>query len=209
MPSKHTTLLPPPVTYNGVLEHTIQNIDHAQGCSGRSRIPVGEVRRPDDQGKWNQLQRSSSSTRTIISNSALHSQNPPDGMSPANESEIVPETPLQGMHQPTSNNTDRLEEVLADRRQLVDDLNASTALVNNLRVRCEIQQADLARCNAALDSCQQDAKIKIEQALHEKARWLITSCASLGMSAVYIGWCWINRVEMEFIKTRRREMFGL
>lgn len=212
MPPKQPSLLPPPVTHDGVLDRTLQNLDLAQGSTAHLRIPVSEVRRPDDHGTWKRIYASAplaSRTDTIISDSAARSRSSLDDMAPANMHDVVPETPLHGPEPVATNDRDRLEQITVDRRRLVDDLNASTALIKNLRLRCQIHEADLARCKASLDSCRIDADTKINQALKDRMVWLITTCASLGMSAVYIGWCWVNRAEFEYIQRRRREMFGL
>ena len=213
MPPKRYSLLPPPVTYGGTLERTIQSLDQAHGYTAHTRLPVSEVRRPDDHGDWDGLYTSSPSTSgtstTVISDSAYRSRSPLEEMPPANMSDIVHETPAQAPPLPAINVSDRLDQVSESRRRLVDDLVASTALVNNLRVRCDIHQADLARCKADLASQKIEADEKIKQASKDMMTWLITSCASLGMSVVYVGWCWVNRVEFEYIQRRRREMFGL
>lgn len=212
MPSERSTLLPPPVPYNGVLDGTIQNLDQAHGYTAHTRVPVNEVRRPDHLGDWKGINTPSllrGKASTVISNSAARSRSPLDDMPPAHIPDIVPETPMPGLEPLAMNVVDRLEQITVDRRRLVDDLNASTALVKNLRLRCDIHEADLVRYKAALKSQEVESDAKVKQVMKDRTTWILTSCASLGISAAYVGWCWVNRVEFEYIQRRRREMFGL
>lgn len=88
---------------------------------------------------------------------------------------------------------------------LTADLIRSTALLHNLRARNAILSADLAR--AADSMAERGSQADAEKRC--KTRWAVTAFCSFALWAVYLVWCWYMRVEFEYIRRRRGEVFGL
>ena len=84
------------------------------------------------------------------------------------------------------------------RASLTRDLTTSTALVENLRLRNSVLEADLAR--------QED---KATRMLSSRAKWMVIALVALLLGVIYSSWCRYMSVEMEYIRERREnEFFG-
>lgn len=92
---------------------------------------------------------------------------------------------------------------------LTTNLNESTTLLRNLQTRNAILSADLARATASL--AQQEAKtgLLLAEQSRRKVGWGFAAVGWVLVWLVYVAWCWVMRVEFEYIRRRRSEVFGL
>lgn len=92
---------------------------------------------------------------------------------------------------------------------LTSDLAASTTLLQSLRTRNSILVDDLARAAQSLLRHEGKAGKELSNERSSKVKWMIAATCSLAVWAVYVWWCWYMRVEFEYIRKRRGEVFGV
>lgn len=92
---------------------------------------------------------------------------------------------------------------------LTSDLAASTTLLQSLRTRNSILVDDLARATQSLSSHEGKVGKTLSNERSSKIKWMIAATCSLAIWAVYVWWCWYMRVEFEYIRKRRGEVFGI
>lgn len=175
-----TSSMPPPLqTYNSVLGRTIHNIEQAQG------IEICHATMRDI------LQASDTEQADMIS---LPSTSDMNGSSPS--------LPDSSADVATASN-----DLAA--RSLISDLNSSTALLRNLRLRNSILAADLARAINSLTQHEDKSAAILLIESRKRVKWMMAAVFSLALWAAYLWWCWYMRVEFEYIRKRRGEVFGV
>lgn len=174
--------MPPPIQLDSdVLDRTIRNIEQAQG----------RVRRHTTTADILQAQSSNRSDVVSLSSSSMH------GAAPAVNIDDVA----------ASISSPRIE--VKTRINLTSDLAASTTLLQSLRTRNSVLVADLARATLSLQEHEGSTIKLLLRARRSRARWMAVAISSLWIWVLYLMWCWHMRVEFEYIRTRRREVFGL
>jgi hypothetical protein len=176
--------MPPPLqTYNSVLGRTIHNIEQAQGTE-IYHATMSDIFRVDDTEQAEMISLQSTSDMNVA-----NSPPPSDGSADAT---------------PAPNG-------LAT-KGLISDLNCSTALLRNLRVRNSILAADLSRATASLSRREEKEAIATAALLliesRRRIKWMATAAFTFALWVVYLLWCWYMRVEFEYIRQRRGEVFG-
>ena len=130
----------------------------------------------------------------------------------SNEAELasLPSTGMAGLA-PTSVNIDDPAANIPSLApiNLTSDLAASTTLLQSLRVRNSILVADLARAMQSLQHHEEKAIKVLSLIRRSRAKWMIAAVCSLMIWMVYLWWCWNMRVEFQYIRKRRGEVFGL
>lgn len=92
---------------------------------------------------------------------------------------------------------------------LTSDLTASTTLLQNLRVRNSILVADLTRATLSLQRHEGSTIKLLSRVRRSRAKWMAVAIFSIAIWVLYLWWCWHMRVEFEYIRKRRRDVFGL
>lgn len=128
-------------------------------------------------------------------NSTRHYATARDVLRPASDAEDPPAAPTMASPPPQP----------PVPTNLTTDLIRSTALLHNLRARNAILSADLARASDSM--AERESKADAEKRC--KTRWAVTAFCSFALWAVYLVWCWYMRLEFEYIRRRRGDMFGL
>jgi hypothetical protein len=172
---------PPPQLYGDVLDRTIRSLEQAQGHV-RHRTTAAQILQPPTSDK---------PELALLS---------PTGM--------VEHASAVGVHA-TAASIPSLQVEANTPYNLISDLAASTTLLKSLRTRNSILVADLAR---ALDSLQQHegkAFKLLSGVCRSRTKWMAAAIFSLAIWMVYLWWCWYMRVEFEYIRKRRGEVFGL
>ncbi|KAK6437291.1 hypothetical protein LTR95_006520 [Oleoguttula sp. CCFEE 5521] len=141
-----------------------------------------------------------------------------NGMNNNCETLRVPDTQLPPPAPPT---IIRKDSTVA---RLTTSLNASTALLNSLRTRNEIYAADLERLNSLNDfqprpSASRAARLcgkrrticiaRLRGESRGKKGWMWAALGSLAVWGVGATWVLGNGVEMEYVRRRRRVLYGL
>lgn len=93
-------------------------------------------------------------------------------------------------------------------RNLISDLTSSTTLLRNLRLRNSILVADLARTTDSLTRHDEETAAVLLIESRRRVRWMVAAAFSFALWAAYLWWCWYMRVEFEYIRKRRGEVFG-
>jgi hypothetical protein len=177
--SKNT--MPPPQLCNTVLARTIRNIEQAQGLI-RHHTTTGDL-----------LQASPDEQPELISLSSSDMAGPAPTVGSSEAATNVAPTPEQG-HPPIN---------------LTSDLAASTTLLQSLRTRNLILAADLARTTQSLLHHEGLAGKALSSERNRRVKWTIAATCSLATWAAYLWWCWHMRVEFEYVRKRRGEVFGI
>ena len=94
-------------------------------------------------------------------------------------------------------------------RSLISDLNSSTALLQNLRLRNNILVADLAHATDSLTRHDEKTEAVFLIESQRRVRWMVAAAFSFALWVVHLWWCWYMRVEFEYIRKRRGDFFGL
>lgn len=92
---------------------------------------------------------------------------------------------------------------------LTSDLAESTTLLQSLRVRNNILIDDLARATLSLQQHEGSTTKSLSKLHRGRAKWMVAAIFSFAIWVVYLWWCWYMRVEFEYIRRRRAEVFGL
>ena len=92
---------------------------------------------------------------------------------------------------------------------LTSDLAASTTLLQSLRVRNTILIDDLARATLSLQQHEGTATKLLFKVHRSRAKWTAAAIVSFAIWVAYLWWCWYMRVEFEYIRRRRAEVFRL
>jgi hypothetical protein len=180
-PPEKKAMPPPPQLGTDVLDRTIRNIEQAQGRA-RHHTTAADV-----------LQAKASNESDLVS---LPSSDMP-GVVPAVGSDDAPasvSSPQIKANTPIN---------------LTSDLVASTTLLQSLRVRNSILVADLARVTLSLEQHDGTTSKLLSRVYRSKAKWKVATICSLTVWLMYLWWCWSMRVEFEYIRKRRGEVFGL
>jgi len=172
--------MPPTLhTYNSVLDRTIHNIEQAQGLDVY-HATMSDIFRADDTEQAEMV--------SLPSTSNEDANTPP----------------------PSEGST---EAVIALPRPeiatLVSDLNCSTALLRNLRTRNAILAADLARVTVSLTRHEEKTAAVLVVESRRRVKWMLTAAFTFALWMFYLLWCWYMRVEIEYIRKRRGEFFGI
>lgn len=170
-------------SYNNVLHRTVRNLEQAQGVV-RRRATVAE------------LLQTHASEETNLSNP------PPESASMANDAQSLASSA------DADTDTSPTPAVPAP-INLTADLTASTALLQNLRTRNSILAADLGRITTTLTSCEQIAAKALSDESRSRTRWMFAAAGMFGVWVAYLWWCWYMRVEFEYMRKRRGEVFGV
>ncbi|KAM0705991.1 hypothetical protein Q7P35_007351 [Cladosporium inversicolor] len=170
---------PPPQLGNDVLDRTIRNIEQAQGLS-RHHISAADI-----------LQAQASNEPDLVSLPSSGIPGAPDNVDDTGASITSPQIEVNAPINLTS------------------DLAASTTLLQSLRVRNSILVADLARATHSLQQHEGSTTKLLSRVRRSKAKWMAVAIFSLAIWVVYSWWCWYMRVEFEYIRKRRGEVFGL
>jgi len=174
--------MPPPLELNGdVLDRTIRNIEQAQGRSRHQTTAADILQAPA-----------------------------------GNEPELVslPSTGMAG-RAPTANVDDNAASISSLQIEintpinLTSDLVASTTQLRSLRVRNSILVADLARATLSLQQHEGSTTKLLSRVRRSRVKWMSAAICSLTIWMMYLWWCWYMRVEFEYIRKRREEVFGL
>jgi hypothetical protein len=173
--------MPPPQLCDTVLARTIRNVEQAHGLDRHHATAFDVLRASPDE--LPELISLSSSDMAGPAPTATTSDVPTD----------VAPAPEQG-HPPIN---------------LTSDLAASTTLLQSLRTRNSILAADLARATHSLLHHQVTAGRVLSSERSRRVKWTIAATCSLATWAVYLWWCWHMRVEFEYIRKRRGEVFGV
>jgi hypothetical protein len=182
----HTSLsearssMPPLQTYNSVLSRTVQNLEQAQGTP-IYHATMSDIFRVDDTEQADVI--------SLPSTSDENDNTPP----PSDGSEQEAVTGSNGLATAT----------------LISDLNCSTALLRNLRVRNSIITADLARANTSLTSHEEKTAGILLIESRRRVKWMATAGFTFALWTAYLLWCWYMSVEFQYIRKRRAEVFGL
>jgi hypothetical protein len=173
--------MPPPQLCNTVLARTIRNIEQAQGFNRHHVTAVDALRAsPDEQ----------------------------PGLVSLSSSDMAGPAPAAGTSDDATNAVPAPEQSLA-RISLTSDLAASTTLLQSLRTRNSILAADLARATQTLLRHEGSAGKALSSERSRRVKWTIAATCSLATWLVYIWWCWHMRVELQYIRKRRKEVFGI
>jgi len=174
--------MPPPPDLDGdVLDRTIRNIEQAQGLS-RHHTTAADI-----------LQVPASGEPELVS---------------------LPSTGMAG-RAPTATVDDNAASISSPQIEinapinLTSDLAASTTLLQSLRIRNSILVADLARATLSLQQHEGTATKLLSKVHRSRIKWMGAAICSLTMWMMYLWWCWYMRVEFEYIRKRREEVFGL
>lgn len=178
---KESAMPPPTQLDDDVLVRTIRNIEQAQGHS-RHRTTTANI-----------LQAHASNGSDLVS---LPSSGVPGAVPPVNIYDTGASMPPPQV------------EVSAP-IHLTSDLAASTALLQSLRTRNSILVADLARVTLSLQQHEGSTIKLLSRARRSRAKWMVVAIFSLAIWILYLWWCWHMRVEFEYIRKRRSEVFGL
>ena len=174
--------MPPPLQLDtDVLDRTIRNIEQAQGHS-RHHTTAADI-----------LQAQANNEPDLVS---LPSSDMP-GAIPA----------VGGDDAPASISSLQVE--INRPINLTSDLVASTTLLQSLRVRNSILVADLARVTLSLQQHDGTTAKLLSRVHRSKTKWKIATICSLTIWLVYLWWCRYMRVEFEYIRKRRGEVYGL
>ena len=92
---------------------------------------------------------------------------------------------------------------------LTSDLAASTTLLQSLRVRNNILIDDLARATLSLQQHESTATKLLFKVHRSRAKWMAAAIVSFAVWVAYLWWCWYMRVEFQYIRRRRAEVFRL
>jgi hypothetical protein len=180
-PPEKKAMPPLPDLGNGVLDRTIRNIEQAQGHA-RHHTTAADILR---------AQASNEADLVSLPLSGMPGADPAVGGNdaPANASslQIQTKTPID----------------------LTSDLAASTTLLQSLCIRNSILVADIARVTLSLQQRDGTTSKLLSRLRRSKAKWKIATICSLTIWLVYLWWCWYMRVEFEYIRRRRGEVFGL
>jgi hypothetical protein len=180
-PPEKKAMPPPPVFDGDVLDRTIRNIEQGQGRS-RHHTSAADI-----------LQAPVSNAPEFVS---------------------LPSTGMAG-RAPTANVDDNAASISSPQIEintpinLTSDLAASTTLLQSLRTRNSILVADLARATLSLQQHEGKATKLLSKVHRSRVKWMGAAICSLTMWMMYIWWCWYMRVEFEYIRKRREEVFGL
>ena len=172
---------PPLQPSNDVLDRTVRNIEQAQG-----------------------LPRHHATTADILqaqANSGLHMASLP----PADMRSAIPPVGVDD----TESNMPTPQIELNAPIDLTSDLAASTTLLQSLRTRNSILVADLARVTLSLQQHEGSSIKLLSRMRRSRSNWMAVAILFLVIWALYLWWCWHTRVEFEYIRKRRREVFGL
>lgn len=180
-PTEEKAMPPPPQLGTDVLDRTIRNIEQAQGRARHHTTAAGI------------LQAQASIEPDLVS---LPSSDMPGGV------------PAVGGHDAAAS-ISSLQVEINRPINLTSDLAASTTLLQNLRVRNSILVADLARVTLSLQQHDVIASKLLSRAYRSKTRWKVATICSLTIWLVYLWWCRYMRVEFEYIRKRRGEVYGL
>ena len=174
--------MPPPMQLDSdVLARTIRNIEQAQGRARRHTTTADIL----------QTQFSNRSDLVFLPSSGM------PGAAPAVDIDDVA----------ASISSPRIE--VKPPINLTSDLAASTTLLQSLRTRNSILVADLARATLSLQEHEGSTIKLLSRARRSRAKWMAVAICSLWIWVLYLLWCWHMRVEFEYIRARRREVFGL
>lgn len=124
----------------------------------------------------------------------------------------APELPsLDNIEAAADTNIDPAEvtRLRESRRALTTELKESTALIYRLRTRNAAQEADGAFHHSTLDTLRQAAELKATEERIQRKVWMGLCVVLAAGLAMYGYLCWYNGAEMEFVRTRRRERYGL
>jgi hypothetical protein len=183
-PAAKPSMPPPPLqTYNSVLGRTIHNIEKAQGLVVHHATMSDIFRAAKEPEQADMISLPSTSDEIIAPSPPPSDDYSSDAAAPA----------------PT-----RLPTV-----DLISDLNCSTALVQNLRIRNTILAADLARVNTSLTHHEEKMAAILLIESRRRVKWMATAAFAFVLWMVYLAWCWFMRVEFAYIRKRRGEFFGL
>jgi hypothetical protein len=173
--------MPPPQLCNTVLARTIRNIEQAQGIDHHHATAVDVLRAsPDEQVE-------------LVSLSSSDMADPAPAASNINVANNTAPAPEQGLL----------------RINLTSDLAASTTLLQSLRTRNSILAADLARTTQSLLHHEGTAGKTLSSERSRRVKWTIAATCSFMVWAAYLWWCWHMRVEFEYIRKRKGEVFGI
>lgn len=92
---------------------------------------------------------------------------------------------------------------------LTSDLAASTTLLQSLRIRNSILVDDLARVTLSFQQHDGVSSKLLIRVRRSRTKWKVATICSLTTWLMYLWWCWYMRVEFEYIRKRRGEMYGL
>ena len=179
--SAESAMSPPTQLDNDVLDRTIRNIEQAQGHS-RHRTTAADI-----------LQAQASNGSDLVS---LPSSDMPGAAPPVDVDDTGASMPPPQIEVNTPIN-------------LTSDLAASTTLLQNLRVRNSILVADLARATLSLQQHEGSTIKLLSRVRRSRAKWMAVAIFSIAIWVLYLWWCWHMRVEFEYIRKRRRDVFGL
>jgi hypothetical protein len=174
-----SSMAPPPQTYNSVLSRTIQNLEQAQGIEVY-HATMSDIFHADDTEQADVI--------SLPSTSDENANTPPPSV--GSEEAVLASNGLATV-------------------DLISDLNCSTALLRNLRARNSILTADLARANTSLILHEEKLSGILLIESRRRVRWMATAAFTFALWTAYLLWCWYMRVEFEYIRKRRREVFGL
>lgn len=166
-------------TYNSVLGRTIHNLEQAQGIDFY-RATMRDILQADQTEQADMISLSSTSDPNVNS--------PP--LSDASDDAMIASS-----HPATAN--------------LISDLNSSTALLRNLRLRNSILAADLARVTGSFTHYEEKSAAILLIESRRRIKWTVTAAFTFALWMVYLWWCWYMRVEFEYIRKRRGEVFGV
>lgn len=181
-PTEGKAMPPPPELGNDVLDRTIRNIEQAQGYS-RHHTTAADI-----------LQ--------------AHASNEPDLVS-------LPSSDTPGAARTVGGDDDAAASMPLPQIEinapinLTSDLAASTTLLQSLRARNSILVADLARVTLSLQQHDGTTFKLLSRLRRSKTKWKVATLCSLTTWLVYLWWCWSMRVEFEYIRKRRGEVYGL
>lgn len=163
--------LPPPDNNTTMLARTVRNLEQAQG-SPRYRTTVADILQAPDIEE-------------------------DDIATPPSANMTSPASATSAIGNATDNSPVPSPAGFPTRASLTRDLTASTAVVQNLRLRNSILAADLAR--------REDKTSKIRLS---RVKWMVTALFALLLWVVYLAWCRYMSVEMEYIRERREKVFS-
>lgn len=172
---------PPTQLNNDVVDRTIRNIEQAQGLRRRKTTAADIL----------QAQARSGPDLVSLPSSGMSGAVPPVDADDAGSNMAPPQIEVNAPINLTS------------------DLAASTTLLQSLRTRNSILVADLARATLSLHQHEGSTAKLLSKAHRSKAKWMAIAMCSFATWMVYLWWCWYMRVEFEYIRKRRSEVFEL
>jgi len=178
--------MPPFQTYNSVLSRTVQNLEQAQGIEVHYAT-MSDIFRAED-----------TEQADVISLPSTSDEN--DNTPPPSESSASADVGSALI----TNASNRRATV-----DLISDLNCSTAILRNLRVRNSIITADLARADVSLTRHEEKMAGILLIESRRRVKWMATAGFTFALWTAYLLWCWYMSVEFQYIRQRRREAFGL